>query len=189
MEICGGSVMDFREQLKNASRTESEYLSEEEKKNREYAKNSAESTYKTIKSEFLKVVSKGNYTEINGKKKATLYLGENVANVPLKNYVKYFSPFDFRKNISRNKTLRRGFFSSRTEISMTCTIVPDGYMHWDYFMKFLKELCARDSISVEPIIYDTDAHTERSAYFPCSMTDIIVSTYQFIVCLKCIVEY
>ena len=66
--------MDFKEQLKNASGTSEDILSKENQTRRRDAVDYAAALHRIIKEELLRVVSKGNYTEINGTKYAVLYV-------------------------------------------------------------------------------------------------------------------
>ena len=57
--------MDFKQQLKNASGTSEDILSKENQTRRRDAVDYAAALHRIIKEELLRVVSKGNYTEIN----------------------------------------------------------------------------------------------------------------------------
>lgn len=183
--------MDFKEQLKNASGTPEDILSKENQIRRRDAVDYAAALHRIIKEELLRVISKGNYTEINGTKYAVLYVSSKetlIRRYVRNSYVDYDHMNTFQVEITSHKTYRKSFFRYTPVIWQTCTITPDKYKDWDCLLEQLTTLCRMDSIDVKPIIFDTRNQMEYPASFPWERSEEMLMDYYFIVCLKCTAE-
>ena len=88
-------------------------FSKENQTRRRDAIDYAAALHRIIKEELLRVVSKGNYTEINGTKYAVLYVSSKetlIRRYVQNSYVDYDHMNTFQVEITSHKTYRKSFF-------------------------------------------------------------------------------